>query len=234
MASVTLDRATCILPGAARPAVDGIDLHIDAGELFVLLGPHGSGKSTVLRLVAGLEDLTSGRLFIGERDCTRVPPAERDVAMAFQSYALYPHMTVAENMGFPLRIGRVPEQEIARRVQEAAHKLGLEGLLKQLPDAITSVERQRIALARALVREPKVLLMDEPLAGLDPVTRSQAHAPIHELQHDLAVTTLYATTNRDEASRMGGRIGLLDQGRLVAVGFPDELDFSLAGSGVEV
>ena len=214
MASVTLDRATCILPGAARPAVDGISLHVEAGEMMVLLGPAESGKSTILRLVAGLEDLTSGRILIGERDCTKTPGSERDVVIAFQSYA---HMTVAENMSFPLRISRVEDEEIRRRVSKAAAELDLTSLLDDLPDALTSIQRQRVALARGLVRQPRVLLMDEPLVGLDPAVRADVHQHIRQLQANLGVTTLYATTHQGEAVQMGTRIALLDQGRLVRV-----------------
>lgn len=230
MASVTLDRATCILPGAARPAVDGIDLHIDPGEMLVLLGPAESGKSTILRLVAGLEDLTSGHIYIGERDCTNIPGSERDVVLAFQSYALYPHMTVAENMDFPLRISRVPEEEIGRRVHKAAAELELTGLLDELPEALTSAQRQRVALARGLVREPRVLLMDEPLASMDPEVRADVHHHIRQLQANLGVTTLYATSNEDEATQMGCRIAVLDQGRVVRILSPHP-DGGLPASG---
>ncbi|WP_141756411.1 ABC transporter ATP-binding protein, partial [Micrococcus sp. HMSC067E09] len=167
MASVTFKSATCQYPNAPRPSVDGLDLEIADGEFLVLVGPSGCGKSTSLRMLAGLEPLTKGRVFIGDRDVTDVEPKDRDIAMVFQNYALYPHMTVADNMGFALKIAGVPAAERRQRVEEAAKLLDLEQFLDRKPKALSGGQRQRVAMGRAIVRNPQVFLMDEPLSNLD-------------------------------------------------------------------
>src|SRR5690606_25773985 len=167
MATVTFDKATRIYPGAETPAVDELSIEIADGEFLVLVGPSGCGKSTSLRMLAGLEEVTSGRILIGDRDVTTVPPKDRDVAMVFQNYALYPHMTVADNMGFALKIAGKPKDEIRQRVLEAAKILDLEPYLDRKPKALSGGQRQRVAMGRAIVRQPQVFLMDEPLSNLD-------------------------------------------------------------------
>lgn len=223
MASVTFERATRIYPGAARPAVDAIDLHVADGELMVLLGPAGCGKSTLLRMLAGLEDLDGGRIFIGELDVTDVAAADRDIAMAFESYALYPHMTVAENMGFALKVLGIPKAERVARVEEAARLLDLEAVLSKKPMAISGSQRQRVAMGRAIARRPQVFLMDEPLANLDDELRVQTRGQIEQLQRKVGVTTVYVTSSATEAFEIGDRIAILNQGVLQQVGTPDEL-----------
>src|SRR5690606_37480506 len=167
MATVTFEKATRIYPGALVPSVDAIDLQIEDGEFLVLVGPSGCGKSTTLRMLAGLEEVSSGRILIGDKDVTNVPPKDRDIAMVFQNYALYPHMTVAENMGFALKIAGKPKDEIRQRVLEAAKILDLEPYLDRKPKALSGGQRQRVAMGRAIVRQPQVFLMDEPLSNLD-------------------------------------------------------------------
>ena len=173
MATVTFDKATRIYPGSDKPAVDQLDLEIQDGEFLVLVGPSGCGKSTSLRMLAGLEDVNSGRIFIGDKDVTDVQPKNRDIAMVFQNYALYPHMTVRENMGFALKIAGTPKAEIAQRVEEAARILDLEPYLDRKPKALSGGQRQRVAMGRAIVRKPQVFLMDEPLSNLDAKLRVQ-------------------------------------------------------------
>src|SRR5207342_2606769 len=163
MASVTFDNATRLYPGGTRPAVDKLNLEVADGEFLVLVGPSGCGKSTSLRMLAGLEEVNSGRILIGDRDVTDIPPKDRDIAMVFQNYSLYPHMSVAENMGFALKMGKVSSTERDRRVNEAAHLLGLEELLERKPKALSGGQRQRVAMGRAIVRNPQVFCMDEPL-----------------------------------------------------------------------
>ena len=223
MATVTFEQATRIYPGAARPAVDHCSLHIADGELLVLLGPPGCGKSTLLRMLAGLEDVDEGRILIGERDVTDVPQTDRDVAIAFQNYALYPHMTVAENMAFALKVAGVDRNARIERVQRAAELLDLEAVLDRKPKALSGSQRQRVALARAIVRQPQVFLMDEPLANLDPVSRDQTREQIRRLQRQLGMTTVYVTHDREEALAMGDRVALMHHGEIIQVGSPAAL-----------
>ena len=223
MATVTFDKASRIYPGADHPAVDELDLHIEDGEFLVLVGPSGCGKSTSLRMLAGLEDVNSGRILIGDRDVTSVLPKDRDIAMVFQNYALYPHMTVRENMGFALKISKTPKDEIARRVDEAAAILGLEPFLDRKPKALSGGQRQRVAMGRAIVRKPQVFLMDEPLSNLDAKLRVQTRTQIASLQRNLGVTTVYVTHDQTEALTMGDRIAVLNFGVLQQVGTPREL-----------
>src|SRR6476646_4326599 len=167
MASIKYDNAQRMYPGADRPAVNDLNLEIEDGEFLVLVGPSGCGKSTSLRMLAGLEEVTNGKIFIGDRDVTHLPPKERDIAMVFQNYALYPHMTVADNMGFALKIAGMNKEEIRKRVEEAAKVLDLEPYLERKPKALSGGQRQRVAMGRAIVRSPQVFLMDEPLSNLD-------------------------------------------------------------------
>ncbi|KTR04756.1 ABC transporter ATP-binding protein [Curtobacterium luteum] len=223
MASVTYDKATRLYPGGTRPAVDSLDLDVADGEFLVLVGPSGCGKSTSLRMLAGLEEVNSGAIRIGERDVTDVPPKDRDIAMVFQNYALYPHMTVAENMGFALKIAGVGKEERAQRVQEAAKLLDLEQYLGRKPKALSGGQRQRVAMGRAIVRQPQVFLMDEPLSNLDAKLRVQTRTQIASLQRRLGVTTVYVTHDQTEALTMGDRIAVLKDGILQQVGSPRDL-----------
>ena len=182
MATVTFDKATRVYPGSDKPAVDQLDLEIKDGEFLVLVGPSGCGKSTSLRMLAGLEDVNSGRILIGDKDVTDVPPKNRDIAMVFQNYALYPHMSVRENMGFALKIAGTPKEEINKRVEEAAKILDLEPYLDRKPKALSGGQRQRVAMGRAIVRKPQVFLMDEPLSNLDAKLRVQTRTQIASLQ----------------------------------------------------
>ncbi len=223
MASVTFDKATRIYPGNDKPSVDQLDLTIEDGEFLVLVGPSGCGKSTSLRMLAGLEDVNAGRIFIGDKDVTDVPPKNRDIAMVFQNYALYPHMTVRENMGFALKIAGTPKEEINRRVDEAAKILDLEPYLERKPKALSGGQRQRVAMGRAIVRKPQVFLMDEPLSNLDAKLRVQTRTQIASLQRELGVTTVYVTHDQTEALTMGDRIAVLNNGLLQQVGTPQEM-----------
>ena len=220
MASVTFDSATRLYPGGARPAVDQINLDIQDGEFLVLVGPSGCGKSTTLRMLAGLEEVNQGRILIGDRDVTDVPPKDRDIAMVFQNYALYPHMTVAENMGFALKIAGVSKEERAERVLEAAKLLDLEPYLSRKPKALSGGQRQRVAMGRAIVRKPQVFLMDEPLSNLDAKLRVQTRTQIASLQRRLGVTTVYVTHDQVEAMTMGDRVAVLKDGVLQQVDTP--------------
>ncbi|MCU1546376.1 MAG: sugar transporter ATP-binding protein [Homoserinimonas sp.] len=223
MASVTFDKATRIYPGSSRPAVDAIDLEVADGEFLVLVGPSGCGKSTTLRMLAGLEEVNDGHIRIGDRDVTDVPPKDRDIAMVFQNYALYPHMTVAENMGFALKIAGINKEERATRVLEAAKLLDLEDYLGRKPKALSGGQRQRVAMGRAIVRQPQVFLMDEPLSNLDAKLRVQTRTQIASLQRRLGVTTVYVTHDQTEALTMGDRIAVLKDGVLQQVGTPRDL-----------
>src|SRR5579875_3476934 len=223
MARVVFDHATRIYPGASEPAVSELDLEIADGEFLVLVGPSGCGKSTSLRMLAGLEDVSAGRILIGERDVTSMAPKDRDIAMVFQNYALYPHMTVAENMGFALKIAGVGRQERAARVLEAARLLDLEPLLGRKPKALSGGQRQRVAMGRAIVRNPQVFLMDEPLSNLDAKLRVQTRSQISSLTRRLGVTTVYVTHDQVEALTMGDRIAVMKDGVLQQVGAPREL-----------
>jgi multiple sugar transport system ATP-binding protein len=223
MASVTFDKASRIYPGSTIPAVDSLDLDIQDGEFLVLVGPSGCGKSTSLRMLAGLEDVDKGNIFIGDRDVTTLPPKDRDIAMVFQNYALYPHMTVAENMGFALKIAGVNKTDIATRVAEAAKILDLEIYLERKPKALSGGQRQRVAMGRAIVRNPQVFLMDEPLSNLDAKLRVQTRTQIASLQRRLGVTTVYVTHDQVEAMTMGDRVAVLKDGLLQQCASPREL-----------
>ncbi len=223
MASVSFDKASRIYPGSTKPAVDKLDLEIGDGEFLVLVGPSGCGKSTSLRMLAGLEDIDSGRILIGDRDVTNVAPKDRDIAMVFQSYALYPHMTVAENMGFALKIAGVDKAERDRRVTEAAKLLDLEQYLDRKPKALSGGQRQRVAMGRAIVREPQVFLMDEPLSNLDAKLRVATRTQIAALQRRLGITTVYVTHDQVEAMTMGDRVAVLKDGLLQQVDTPRNL-----------
>jgi multiple sugar transport system ATP-binding protein len=224
MALVRYVSASRVYAKDAPPAVDALDLDIKDGEFMVLVGPSGSGKTTALRMLAGLEPLDGGRVEIGDRDVTFVPPKDRDIAMVFQNYALYPQKTVADNMGFALKMQRVPRPERDRRVREAARLLDLdEQLLDRKPKQLSGGQRQRVAMGRAIVREPKVFLMDEPLSNLDAKLRVQTRSQIAELQRRLGITTVYVTHDQVEAMTMGNRVAVLSGGRLQQVATPREL-----------
>jgi multiple sugar transport system ATP-binding protein len=214
MAEVRFEEATRLYAGTDSPAVDSLDLELEDGELMVLVGPSGSGKSTALRMLAGLEEVDAGAIYIGDRDVTYTPPKERDVAMVFQNYALYPYLDVAANIGFPLKMARVPKAERERRVTAAAEMLGLTHLLSRKPGELSGGERQRTAMGRAIVRNPRVFLMDEPLSNLDAKLRVQMRADIAALQQRLGVTTLYVTHDQVEAMTMGHRVAVLRDGKL--------------------
>ena len=204
-------------------AVDHVDLEIRDGEFIVLLGPSGCGKTTTLRLIAGLEKPDEGRILFGDRDVTHLPPRKRNVSMVFQSYAVWPHMKVYDNIAFPLRIRRVPEEEIRRRVRWAAELLGIEELLDRYPAQLSGGQRQRVAVARAIVVEPDVMLMDEPLSNLDAVLRVRMRSEIKKLQRRLGYTTIYVTHDQVEAMTMGDRIAVMNKGRIIQVGTPQEV-----------
>lgn len=223
MATVTFENVSRVHPGADRPSVDQLDLEIGDGEFLVLVGPSGCGKSTTLRMLAGLEEINGGRVLIGDRDVTDMPPKDRDIAMVFQNYALYPHMTVAENMGFALKIAGVNKEERLTRVREAAKMLDLEPYLDRKPKALSGGQRQRVAMGRAIVRQPQVFLMDEPLSNLDAKLRVQTRTQIASLQRRLGVTTVYVTHDQTEALTMGDRIAVLKDGVLQQVGTPRDL-----------
>jgi multiple sugar transport system ATP-binding protein len=207
----------------AHAALADVDLVVEPGECLVLLGPSGCGKTTLLRLLAGLETPDSGRLYIGERLVNDVPPAERDVAMVFQNYALYPHMTVYENVAFPLRARRVPEAEVDPKVRRAVARLELSALVDRRPSELSGGQQQLVALARAIVRSPAVCLMDEPLSNLDAQLRVQTRAELKRLQQELGTTTVYVTHDQGEAMTMGSRVAVLRAGRVEQVGTPLEL-----------
>ena len=223
MASVVFENASRIYPGTTAPAVDKLNLTVADGEFLVLVGPSGCGKSTSLRMLAGLEEIDGGRVLIGDRDVTNVAPKDRDIAMVFQSYALYPHMTVAENMGFALKIAGVDKAEREKRVREAAKLLDLEPYLERKPKALSGGQRQRVAMGRAIVREPQVFLMDEPLSNLDAKLRVQTRTQIAALQRRLGTTTVYVTHDQVEAMTMGDRVAVLKDGILQQVDTPRAL-----------
>jgi multiple sugar transport system ATP-binding protein len=220
MATINFEKAQRWYPGADEPAVPGIDLEIKDGEFMVLVGPSGCGKSTTLRMLAGLEEVTSGSIHIGDRDVTNLPPKDRDIAMVFQNYALYPHMSVADNMAFALKMAKVPEKERKERVAEAAKMLGLEEYLERKPKALSGGQRQRVAMGRAIVRQPQAFCMDEPLSNLDAKMRVQTRTDIAKLQRDLGVTTVYVTHDQVEAMTMGDRVAVMDKGVLQQVDTP--------------
>jgi multiple sugar transport system ATP-binding protein len=208
------ESATRVYPGSDEPALDALDLDVGDGELMVLVGPSGSGKTTALRMLAGLEEVDGGSIWIGDTDVTDVPPKDRDVAMVFQNYALYPYLDVAANIAFPLKMSRVPKAEREQRVRRVAEMLELTDYLERKPSQLSGGQRQRVAMGRAVVREPKAFLMDEPLSNLDAKLRVQMRADIAALQQRLGVTTVYVTHDQVEAMTMGHRIAVLRDGRL--------------------
>src|SRR5437899_4306610 len=222
MAAVSFDGVTKTYPDGTT-AVNGLDLEITDSEFMVLVGPSGCGKTTALRMVAGLEDISRGVLKIGERIVNHVPSRDRDIAMVFQSYALYPHLSVYENIAFGLKIKKVPKEEIARRVNDAARILGLDPFLKRKPRALSGGQRQRVAMGRAIVRQPAAFLMDEPLSNLDAKLRVQMRAEIAGLQRTLGVTTVYVTHDQVEAMTMGDRVAVMRKGELQQVADPQTL-----------
>jgi multiple sugar transport system ATP-binding protein len=223
MASVVFSQASRIYPGTTKPAVDKLDLTVNDGEFLVLVGPSGCGKSTSLRMLAGLEEIDTGSIRIGDKDVTNVAPKDRDIAMVFQSYALYPHMSVAENMGFALKIAGIAKEERDRRVKDAAKLLDLEDYLDRKPKALSGGQRQRVAMGRAIVREPQVFLMDEPLSNLDAKLRVATRTQIAALQRRLGITTVYVTHDQVEAMTMGDRVAVLKDGVLQQVDTPRNL-----------
>jgi multiple sugar transport system ATP-binding protein len=223
MADVRYEQATRIYPGTDAPAVDALDLHVGDGEFMVLVGPSGSGKTTALRMLAGLEEVDAGSVLIGGRDVTDLAPKKRDVAMVFQNYALYPYLTVAANIGFPLRIAQVRKAERDRRVAEVARLLELEEYLERKPGQLSGGQRQRVAMGRAIIRLPSVFLMDEPLSNLDAKLRVQMRADIAALQADFGVTTVYVTHDQSEAMTLGHRVAVMRDGHLQQCGPPREL-----------
>jgi len=219
---IVLENISKIYKGDVK-AVDDVSLRIEDGEFLVLVGPSGCGKSTLLRMVAGLEEVSEGSISIGDRDVTDLAPRERDVAMVFQSYALYPHMTVRDNLGYGLKVRRTPKPEIAKRVQEVAEVLGLDQFLDRRPAALSGGQRQRVAMGRAMVREPQAFLMDEPLSNLDAKLRVSMRTQLAALHARLRTTTIYVTHDQIEAMTLGQRVAVLRDGRVQQVDTPDEL-----------
>jgi multiple sugar transport system ATP-binding protein len=222
VAGVTFDEVSKVYPDGTR-AVSNVDLEVRDSEFMVLVGPSGCGKTTALRMVAGLEEISEGVLKIGDRVVNHVPPRDRDIAMVFQSYALYPHLSVYENIAFGLRLKKVNKTEVDKRVKEAARILGLEPFLKRKPRALSGGQRQRVAMGRAIVRQPQAFLMDEPLSNLDAKLRVQMRAEIARLQSDLGTTTIYVTHDQVEAMTMGDRVAVMRKGELQQVASPQEL-----------
>src|SRR6185503_12465110 len=222
MAGIVLDGVSKVYADGTT-AVSDLSLDIQEGEFIVLVGPSGCGKTTALRMVAGLESITHGTIAIGDKVVNEVPPKERDIAMVFQNYALYPHMSVYDNMGFGLKLRKLPKEEIDRRVRQAAEILGLDEFLERKPKALSGGQRQRVAMGRAIVREPQAFLMDEPLSNLDAKLRVQMRAEIARLQRDLGVTTIYVTHDQVEAMTMGSRVAVLHGGRIQQVDTPRAL-----------
>ncbi len=221
MAAITLERVTKAF-GAVK-AVDDVSLEVGDGEFLVLVGPSGCGKSTLLRLLAGLEDVTGGTIAIGDRDVTDLAPRSRDIAMVFQSYALYPHMTVRQNLGYGLRARRTPKDEITRRVADVAELLGLADLLDRRPAQLSGGQRQRVAMGRAIVRQPQAFLLDEPLSNLDAKLRVGMRASLAQLHQRLGVTTVYVTHDQTEAMTLGQRVAVMRDGRILQCDSPQEL-----------
>ncbi|MFN2470926.1 MAG: ABC transporter ATP-binding protein [Gaiellaceae bacterium] len=222
MTGIRLEELTKVYPNGVK-AVDAISLEIDEGEFVVLVGPSGCGKSTLLRMIAGLEDVTEGAVFIEDVDVTDQPPQKRDIAMVFQNYALYPHMSVRDNLAYGLKLRRMPKKEWQRRVQEVARTLGLEELLGRKPAALSGGQRQRVAMGRAIVREPRAFLMDEPLSNLDAKLRVSMRAELAKLHERLRVTTVYVTHDQIEAMTLGQRVAILRDGVLQQVDTPQNL-----------
>jgi multiple sugar transport system ATP-binding protein len=225
VAAIDLQAIEKTFPNGVR-AVDGVDLTIEDGEFIVLVGPSGCGKTTLLRCIAGLEDVTDGAIFIGDRDVTDVDPKRRDVAMVFQNYALYPHMTVRRNIAFGLKVRRTPRAEIRRRIAETARLLGLEELMDRRPLALSGGQRQRVAMARAIARRPRVYLMDEPLSNLDAKLRVRVRADLARLHEQLGVTTVYVTHDQVEAMTLGQRAAVMNEGKIQQIDTPQGLYWS--------
>src|SRR4051812_42022918 len=222
MAQIILDHVEKSYPGGVK-AVDELSLDIADGEFMVLVGPSGCGKSTALRSIAGLEEITAGTISIGDRVVNDLPPKDRDIAMVFQNYALYPHMSVEQNLAFGLQLRKTPKEEIRRRVTEAAKMLGLEPYLRRKPAALSGGQRQRVAMGRAIVREPQAFLMDEPLSNLDAKLRVSMRASLNQLHERLGVTTVYVTHDQVEAMTLGDRVCVLREGKLQQVDTPQRL-----------
>ena len=222
MAEIELDNLTKVFPGGVV-AVEDVTLRIADGEFIVLVGPSGCGKSTLLRMIAGLEEATEGHIRVGGADVTDAAPRRRDVAMVFQSYALYPHMTVRQNIGYGLKVRRTPKQEVRRRVDEVAAMLGLDEMLERRPAQLSGGQRQRVAMGRAIVREPKAFLMDEPLSNLDAKLRVGVRASLAQLHARLGVTTVYVTHDQTEAMTLGQRVAVMRDGRILQVDEPQRL-----------
>src|SRR4051812_18018950 len=222
VSEIVLDNVSKVFSGGVV-AVDGVSLTIGSGEFLVLVGPSGCGKSTLLRMIAGLEDVTAGTISIGDRDVTELPPRARDIAMVFQNYALYPHMSVRQNLGYGLKVRKTPKREIADRVTRAAELLGLDELLDRKPAALSGGQRQRVAMGRAIVREPKAFLMDEPLSNLDAKLRVGMRAQLAALHARLATTTVYVTHDQTEAMTLGRRVAVLRDGRIQQIDSPQAL-----------
>jgi multiple sugar transport system ATP-binding protein len=227
MASIELQTVVKTFPNGVR-AVDGVDLAIDDGEFMVLVGPSGCGKTTLLRCIAGLEEVTEGAIFIGDRDVTDVAPKNRDIAMVFQNYALYPHMSVRRNIAYGLKVRRTPRREIAKRIAETARLLGLDELMDRRPLALSGGQRQRVAMGRAIARRPRVYLMDEPLSNLDAKLRVRVRADLARLHDQLGVTTVYVTHDQVEAMTLGQRAAVMRDGRIQQVDSPQGLYWSPA------
>src|SRR3954467_6848485 len=222
MAQITLEQVTKEFSGGVR-AVDEVDLTIESGEFLVLVGPSGCGKSTLLRMIAGLEEVSGGRIEIGDREVTNLSPRDRDIAMVFQNYALYPHLTVERNLAYGLRVRKTPKSEIKRRVNEVAEMLGIEHLLQRRPSALSGGQRQRVAMGRAIVREPAAFLMDEPLSNLDAKLRVDMRAQLARRHAELKVTTVYVTHDQVEAMTLGQRVAVMRDGQIQQVDKPQNL-----------
>ena len=223
MATVTFDEATRQYPGNPIPSVDKLNIDIADGEFLVLVGPSGCGKSTSLRMLAGLEEVNGGRILIGDRDVTHLSPKDRDVAMVFQNYALYPHMTVRKNLGYGLRVRKTPKKEAAERIDRVAHLLGLQDLLDRRPGQLSGGQQQRVAMGRAIVREPAAFLMDEPLSNLDAKLRVGMRTSLQQLHKRLRTTTIYVTHDQVEAMTLGQRVAVMQDGRIQQVDAPQTL-----------
>ena len=223
MATVAFKKATLKYPTLDQPTINQLDLEIEDGEFVCVVGPSGCGKSTTIRMLAGLEYITGGRVYIGGKDVSAVPPRDRDIAMVFQNYALYPHMTVADNIGFHLKLQKTPKDEAAKMIREAAALLDLEEYLDRKPANLSGGQRQRVAMGRAIVRHPKVFLMDEPLSNLDAKLRVQTRTQIAKIQRRLGVTTMYVTHDQVEAMTMADRIAVLKGGILQQYASPAEM-----------
>src|SRR5437868_6037415 len=222
VSEIVLDNVSKVFSGGVV-AVDGVSLTIGSGEFLVLVGPSGCGKSTLLRMIAGLEETTAGRISIGDREVTDLAPRARDIAMVFQSYALYPHMTVRQNLGYGLKARKTPKDEIARRVGEVAELLGLADLLERRPAQLSGGQRQRVAMGRAIVRQPQAFLLDEPLSNLDAKLRVGMRASLAQLHQRLGVTTVYVTHDQTEAMTLGQRVAVMRDGHILQCDSPSEL-----------